>query len=253
MTKPAQVPTPFWGYYFQVDAIGAAMERLKAGGGTVINGPMEEPAAVDRAGPRSAGGHVLVSQHQGVTDGCRRATGQRPGINSRASDLVGRTAACSPARRLRGQPLGTTPSFIGQTYNWLSRSRLLRRILAQRFFCRGRAVRIWRVAPQGQAQRMLPISASSSRGRHGHHTAAQVSPPADPMAPRCIGREAHSTRYREAVMPFKVEAYDLKATRSRLSSARSGMAFATRIPARARPNRRWPIRAPHRGNRGPAG
>jgi predicted enzyme related to lactoylglutathione lyase len=43
MTKPAEVPAPFWGYYFQVDAIGAALERLKAAGGTVINGPMEVP------------------------------------------------------------------------------------------------------------------------------------------------------------------------------------------------------------------
>ena len=43
MTKPAEVPVSFWGYYFQVDAIGAALERLKAAGGTVINGPMEVP------------------------------------------------------------------------------------------------------------------------------------------------------------------------------------------------------------------
>jgi predicted enzyme related to lactoylglutathione lyase len=43
MTKPAEVPAPFWGYYFQVDAVGAALERLKAAGGAVINGPMEVP------------------------------------------------------------------------------------------------------------------------------------------------------------------------------------------------------------------
>ncbi len=43
MTKPAGVPAPFWTYYFQVDGIGAAMERLKAGGGAVINGPMQVP------------------------------------------------------------------------------------------------------------------------------------------------------------------------------------------------------------------
>jgi uncharacterized protein len=43
MTKPAEVPAPFWGYYFQVDAIGAALERLKGAGGKVINGPMEVP------------------------------------------------------------------------------------------------------------------------------------------------------------------------------------------------------------------
>ena len=43
MTKPAGVPVSFWNYYFQVDGIGAAMERLKTGGGTVINGPMQVP------------------------------------------------------------------------------------------------------------------------------------------------------------------------------------------------------------------
>ena len=43
MTKPAEVPMSFWSYYFQVDAIGAALERLKQAGGTVINGPMEVP------------------------------------------------------------------------------------------------------------------------------------------------------------------------------------------------------------------
>jgi predicted enzyme related to lactoylglutathione lyase len=43
MTKPANLPMPFWNYYFQVDAIGAAIERLKGGGGQVINGPMQVP------------------------------------------------------------------------------------------------------------------------------------------------------------------------------------------------------------------
>lgn len=43
MTKPPGVPAAFWTYYFQVDGIGRAMERLKAEGGTVINGPMQVP------------------------------------------------------------------------------------------------------------------------------------------------------------------------------------------------------------------
>jgi uncharacterized protein len=43
MTKPAEVPAPFWGYYFQVDAVGSALDRLKKEGGQVINGPMEVP------------------------------------------------------------------------------------------------------------------------------------------------------------------------------------------------------------------
>jgi uncharacterized protein len=41
--KPATVPAPFWTYYFNVDAIEPAAERIKASGGKVINGPMEVP------------------------------------------------------------------------------------------------------------------------------------------------------------------------------------------------------------------
>jgi uncharacterized protein len=41
--KPKAVPAPFWLYYFNVDAIDAATERVKAGGGQILNGPMEVP------------------------------------------------------------------------------------------------------------------------------------------------------------------------------------------------------------------
>jgi predicted enzyme related to lactoylglutathione lyase len=43
MTKPQEVPAPFWGYYIGVPNIDTAVERVKAGGGRVINGPMEVP------------------------------------------------------------------------------------------------------------------------------------------------------------------------------------------------------------------
>lgn len=43
MTKPPQMPAPFWGYYFTVDGIDAATERIKSAGGQVANGPMEVP------------------------------------------------------------------------------------------------------------------------------------------------------------------------------------------------------------------
>jgi uncharacterized protein len=43
MTKPAAVPRPFWGYYFNVSAIDAAAERVKTAGGKVVNGPHEVP------------------------------------------------------------------------------------------------------------------------------------------------------------------------------------------------------------------
>jgi predicted enzyme related to lactoylglutathione lyase len=43
MTKPPNLPAPFWTYYFQVDGINAAVERIKAGGGTVLIGPHQVP------------------------------------------------------------------------------------------------------------------------------------------------------------------------------------------------------------------
>ncbi|MBB4274407.1 VOC family protein [Rhizobium mongolense] len=43
MTKPANVPMCYWGYYFNVPAIDIAIQRVNAGGGKVIVGPMEVP------------------------------------------------------------------------------------------------------------------------------------------------------------------------------------------------------------------
>ena len=43
MDKPAPVPAPYWGYYINVDAIEAAINRVTAGGGKILNGPMEVP------------------------------------------------------------------------------------------------------------------------------------------------------------------------------------------------------------------
>jgi predicted enzyme related to lactoylglutathione lyase len=43
MTKPENVPMPFWGYYFNVPALDAAVETATARGAKVLNGPMEVP------------------------------------------------------------------------------------------------------------------------------------------------------------------------------------------------------------------
>ncbi|MEO8123362.1 MAG: VOC family protein [Burkholderiales bacterium] len=43
MTKTPETPEPNWLYYFNVDAVEPAMERVKKGGGQVLNGPMEVP------------------------------------------------------------------------------------------------------------------------------------------------------------------------------------------------------------------
>lgn len=41
--KPPAVPAAFWLYYFNVGDIDAAAGRVKAGGGQVLNGPMQVP------------------------------------------------------------------------------------------------------------------------------------------------------------------------------------------------------------------
>jgi len=43
MTKMPEMPRPQWIYYFNVEAIDAAVERVNGAGGKVINGPMEVP------------------------------------------------------------------------------------------------------------------------------------------------------------------------------------------------------------------
>ncbi|CCW20032.1 putative hydroxylase [Sphingobium indicum BiD32] len=43
MPIPKEMPAPLWLFYFTVGDIDAAVERVKAGGGTLLNGPMEVP------------------------------------------------------------------------------------------------------------------------------------------------------------------------------------------------------------------
>jgi predicted enzyme related to lactoylglutathione lyase len=43
MNKPEQMPAPAWLYYFRVPDIDAAAGKVNAGGGQVLNGPMEVP------------------------------------------------------------------------------------------------------------------------------------------------------------------------------------------------------------------
>jgi len=57
MPKPAQLPVSMWTYYIGVDDIDRALDAIKAGGGQVLNGPMEIPGgefAVNAMDPQSA-------------------------------------------------------------------------------------------------------------------------------------------------------------------------------------------------------
>jgi predicted enzyme related to lactoylglutathione lyase len=58
MTKPPQVPHPYWGYYINVAAIDAAVARITASGGAIANGPMQVPGGqwiVQAVDPQGAG------------------------------------------------------------------------------------------------------------------------------------------------------------------------------------------------------
>ena len=43
MKKMPELPHPFWLYYFNVERLDAAVERVKKAGGKIVNGPMEVP------------------------------------------------------------------------------------------------------------------------------------------------------------------------------------------------------------------
>lgn len=43
LTKPEMISTPFWLYYFNIEDIDAAQRRVEAGGGQILNGPLELP------------------------------------------------------------------------------------------------------------------------------------------------------------------------------------------------------------------
>lgn len=46
MRRPPQVPAAFWLYYFNVEAIDAAADRVKSAGGSVMMGPAEVPGGM---------------------------------------------------------------------------------------------------------------------------------------------------------------------------------------------------------------
>ncbi len=43
MTKAPEIPVSSWGFYFNVDSIKAAIDRVKSGSGKIINGPNQVP------------------------------------------------------------------------------------------------------------------------------------------------------------------------------------------------------------------
>jgi predicted enzyme related to lactoylglutathione lyase len=62
MTRPPQMPVPNWAYYFYVDSIDAAAERIKANGGQILMGPHQVPGdswVIQAVDPQGAHFNVL--------------------------------------------------------------------------------------------------------------------------------------------------------------------------------------------------
>jgi predicted enzyme related to lactoylglutathione lyase len=43
MTKPDEAPSPYWNFYFRVERVATAADRIAAEGGRVFHGPMQVP------------------------------------------------------------------------------------------------------------------------------------------------------------------------------------------------------------------
>ncbi len=66
MTKAPEMPVSNWNFYFNVDSIKAAIERVKSGGGKIVNGPNQVPggAWVIQAQDPQGAMFSLVSGHE---------------------------------------------------------------------------------------------------------------------------------------------------------------------------------------------
>ncbi|GJD49695.1 Putative glyoxylase CFP32 [Methylobacterium crusticola] len=98
VTKPASVPAPFWLHYFVVPDIARAAERVTAGGGWILEGPLEGPGGawilhgVDPQGALFA----LLGRGSARTVGARWAA-DWPGRPSGGRVLVTRIGPRTPA------------------------------------------------------------------------------------------------------------------------------------------------------------
>jgi uncharacterized protein len=72
-TKRPMEPFPFWLYYFNVDDVDAAMERVKTGGGQIFEGPLELPDGGWVARCRDPQGAAFALQGKRSPDAIRQA------------------------------------------------------------------------------------------------------------------------------------------------------------------------------------
>jgi predicted enzyme related to lactoylglutathione lyase len=89
LTKLPSVFQPCWLYYFNVDDIGAAAKRVNAGGGHILQGPIELPDGcwiVRCADPQGA----LFALQGAGQKGIERASGSEVGWSAKWGDIASR-------------------------------------------------------------------------------------------------------------------------------------------------------------------
>ena len=90
-TKDAETPHPFWRYYFNVEAIEAAIERVKAAGGKVTQRSARgSRRTLDRACARSAERGLRVGRAEALTKGASASCRPFPKTKSLFSPSAGR-------------------------------------------------------------------------------------------------------------------------------------------------------------------
>jgi uncharacterized protein len=65
MTKPPTIPRPFWGFYFNVDSLKAAIARVEAGNGKIVHGPQQVPGGswiAQGLDPQGAGFNIVSNK-----------------------------------------------------------------------------------------------------------------------------------------------------------------------------------------------
>ena len=93
-TKRPMEPVPFWLYYFNVDDVDSAAERVTAAGGQIFEGPIELPDGSWIARCRDPAGHSLCASGQ-AKPGCHRSSacvGTR--LVRRSGTVIRRKAGC---------------------------------------------------------------------------------------------------------------------------------------------------------------
>lgn len=97
LTKLPSVPQPCWLYYFNVDDIGAAAQRVRDGGGYILQGPIELPDGcwiVRCADPQGA----LFALQGAGQEGLERASGSEVSWSAKWGGIASRGRMVLPGK-----------------------------------------------------------------------------------------------------------------------------------------------------------